>query len=212
MDFGREGGSMIRPPLLDGTNYPYWKSRMRAFVKSIIEKAWRSIVTGWKPPMDKNSEGKETTPKKEDKWTTEEERLGVANAKALNAIFIAGCSWNILKTAYEGTAAVKVSKLQILATKFEDLKMEEDETINDFNTKLCDITNKAFALDEKYSEAKLVQKTLRSLPKRFDIKVAAIEEAKDIDGMRLDELTGSLLTFEMKFKQKRKYKGITLKA
>ena len=80
----------------------------------------------------------------------------------------------------------------MLASKFEDLKMLEHETISDFNSKLCDIANEAFALGEKYSDTKLVRKTLRSLPERFAYKVAAIEKARDVQNMRLDELMGSL--------------------
>ncbi|MCI73770.1 gag-pol polyprotein, partial [Trifolium medium] len=38
---------------------------------------------------------------------------------------------------------------------------------------------------------------LRSLPKKFDMKVSAIEEAKDISDMKLDELVGSLQTYEV---------------
>ena len=47
------------------------------------------------------------------------------------------------------------------------------------------------------SEEKLVRKILRSLPKRFAMKVTAIEEAQDICNMKVDELIGSLQTFEM---------------
>ena len=39
MDLMEKGGSTSRPPLLDGTNYGYWKARMRSFIKSIDEKA-----------------------------------------------------------------------------------------------------------------------------------------------------------------------------
>jgi hypothetical protein len=42
-----------------------------------------------------------------------------------------------------------------------------------------------------------VRKILRSLPKRFAMKVTAIEESQDIFNMRVDELIGSLQTFEM---------------
>ena len=80
----------------------------------------------------------------------------------------------------------------MLASRFEDLKMMENETVSDFNSKLCDITNEAFALREKYSNTKLVRKTLRSLPKRFAYKVTAIEKARDLNTMTLDELIGSL--------------------
>ena len=39
-------GSVTRPPLLDGKNYSYWKSRMISFLKSLEHKAWKSVLTG----------------------------------------------------------------------------------------------------------------------------------------------------------------------
>ena len=116
------------------------------------------------------------------------------------------------ENAHEGTSAVKISKLQMLASKFEDLRMLDDESINDFNSKLCEIANEAFTLGEKYPEIKLVRKTLRSLPDRFAIKVAAIEEANDVNTMRLDELIRSLQTFELNLKQNKKKKSIAFRA
>ena len=75
----------------------------------------------------------------------------------------------------------------MLASRFEDLKILEDETISDFNSKLYDIANETFNLGEKYSETKLVRKFLRSLPEIFAYKVATIEEAKYVNTMKLDE-------------------------
>ena len=74
---------------------------------------------------------------------------------------------------------------------------------------MCDIANESFALGEKIPEAKLVSKTLRSLPQRFAYKVTAIEEAKNIETMRLDELMGSLRTFEMNLSQNKKENEIS---
>ena len=99
----------------------------------------------------------------------------------------------------------------MLASKFEDLRMLEDETISDFNSKLCNIANEAFTLSEKYSETKLVRETLRSLPERFAYKVAAIEEAKDVSTMKLDELMGSLQTFELNLSQNKKEKSVDVR-
>lgn len=95
-----------------------------------------------------------------------------------------------------------MSKLQLLTTKFQSLKMSEDETIVEFNVRLLDIANESFSLGEKISEEKLVRKVLRSLPRRFDMKVTVIEEAHDITTMKVDELFGSLRTFEMSFDDK----------
>ena len=110
--------------------------------------------------------------------------------------------------AHEGTPFVKISKLQMLATRFEELRMMENETISDFNSKLCDIANEAFAFEEKYSNIKLVRKTLRYLPEGFAYKVATIEEARDLNTMSLKELIGSLQTFELNLKMNKKEKSI----
>ncbi|KAH6797199.1 hypothetical protein C2S52_021753 [Perilla frutescens var. hirtella] len=69
--------------------------------------------------------------------------------------------------------------------------MDEGEKLADFNAKICDITNESFALGDVISEEKLVRKVLRSLPRRFTYKVTAIEEAKDVSKMKLQELMGS---------------------
>ena len=101
-------------------------------------------------------------------------------------------AWEILKTAHEGTSKVKSSRLQLLTTKFENLKMMEDENIQDYHLNILDIANFFDSLGEKISDEKLVRKILRSLPKRFDMKVTTIEEALDICSMKVDELIGSL--------------------
>jgi hypothetical protein len=81
-----------------------------------------------------------------------------------------------------------MSKLQLLTTKFENLKMDEYETILEFNARLRDIENTYFALGEKTSEEKPARKILRSLPKGFDMKVTTIEEAQDLSSIKVDEL------------------------
>jgi hypothetical protein len=43
----------------------------------------------------------------------------------------------------------------------------------------------------------MVRKMLRSLPKKFDMKVTCIEEFRELDTIKLDDLVGSLQTFEM---------------
>ena len=70
--------------------------------------------------------------------------------------------------------------------------MKEDENIQDYHLKILDIANSFDSLGEKMSDEKLVRKIFRSLPKRFDMKLTAIEEAHDISSLKVDELIGSL--------------------
>jgi len=61
------------------------------------------------------------------------------------------------------------------------------------------------------SEEKLVRKSIRSLRKTFDMKVATIEEAQGICNMKVDELMRSLQTFELDIsdRSEEKNKSIT---
>ena len=106
-------------------------------------------------------------------------------------------AWTILQTTYEGTKAVKDSKLQRLTTRFEEIKMEEDESFDEFYAKQKDIVNSAFYLGETIPEPMVVRKVLRFLPERFHTKITAIEESKDIDSIPLTELIGNLQTYEL---------------
>ena len=72
-------------------------------------------------------------------------------------------------------------KLQTLTSSFEEIRMEEDETFDEFYAKLKDIVNSTFNLREFIVESKIVRKILRSLPERFHAKITTIEEVKDID-------------------------------
>ena len=44
--------SLIIAPLFDGTNYAYWKLRMRVFLQSLNEKVWQTIEIGWTKPTE----------------------------------------------------------------------------------------------------------------------------------------------------------------
>ena len=78
------------------------------------------------------------------------------NSKALNVLFSAVTNeefkkissietakeaWTILQKTYEGTKAVKNSKLPWLTMSFEEIKMEEDESFDEFYAKMKDIVN-----------------------------------------------------------------------
>ena len=52
---------------------------------------------------------------------------------------------------------------------------------------------------------------MRSLPDKFSSNVIAIEKAKDLGSMKVEDLMGSLCAFEMALKQRKKEKPINLK-
>jgi len=194
-------------PAFDGTNYGYWKARMRFFLNSID--CWSIVETGWTKPEDA---ALELVPQK----TTR-----LSNDKALHALCqalspsefskISNCesakeAWQILETTYEGT------NLQMLISKFEEIKMLEDETFGEFYSKMSDLRNSMVSLGKPISDLKLIRKILRYFLERFKIKVTTIEESKDLEEMKIEELVGYLQTYELSLPSVKKLKTISLKA
>ena len=98
---------------------------------------------------------------------------------------------------------------------FEEIKMEEDESFDEFYTKFKDIVSSTFNLGETIPEPKIVRKVLKSLPERFHAKIIAIEESKDINKIPLTELVGNLQTYELgltRIGKSSKSKSMALKA
>lgn len=89
----------------------------------------------------------------------------------------------IFEILIEGDNLVKRFKLQKLAIEFENLRMNENEELADFNGKLLKIANTSYSPSKRISDEELVRKFLRSLPNRFLIKIGAIEEYCDISTM-----------------------------
>ena len=126
---------------------------MRAFLCSIDESVWDAVDIGWTRPEVA-------------KFTWDKAALVAcnANSKALNAIFcgvspdefhrishitVAKEAWKILEITYKGTKKVKDTKLQMLTTWFEELKMSEDESFDSFYSKLNELVVSKFNLGEE---------------------------------------------------------------
>uniref|UniRef100_A0A803P3I8 Gag-pol polyprotein n=1 Tax=Cannabis sativa TaxID=3483 RepID=A0A803P3I8_CANSA len=84
MEMFIEGGSTSRPPMLEGSNYPYWKIKMRAFLKVVDKRVWIAVVEGWSPPTFIDDDG--VKHKRSSEWTTEEIERANFNFKALHAL------------------------------------------------------------------------------------------------------------------------------
>ncbi|GKV41189.1 hypothetical protein SLEP1_g48755 [Rubroshorea leprosula] len=145
-----EGLSTTKPPLFDGTNYNYWKNRMKVFMLANVPKAW--VVTMKGPYVPMKIVGEREVPKEEIDWNDEDLEKIMINNKAINMLQcalnpmefhrVSGCDtakemWDMLKVTHEGTS------------------------------------------------------------QSWDAKKMAIEEFKDLNTLRLEDLIGKLMTYEI---------------
>ncbi|VFQ60914.1 unnamed protein product [Cuscuta campestris] len=224
-----EGQSTMRPPLFDGTNYTYWKERMRIFIQSNNFLLWRIIKNGEEVPMKKV--GETTVPKTEAEYDAQDIKKIENNAKAINILYcavnpddyrkISCCStakemWDKLEITYEGTNQVREAKIDFLTHEYELFRMKENEKIDEMFERFSKIVNDLHALKKTYTDKELVRKILRSLTPEWRSKADAIQESIGISSVTIDGLRGNLKTYESTILYpslgEQKKNGIALKA
>ena len=89
--------------------------------------------------------------------------------------------------------------------------MSDDESFDSFYGKLNEIVITKLNLGEKIEDAKVMRKILRSLLKSFQAKVTTIEESKDLVKIMIQELIGSLQTYELRLPSHKFSKSLALK-
>ena len=83
---------------------------------------------------------------------------------------------------------------------------------DEFYAKLNDIVNSTYNLGEIYNQPKIFKKILRYLIEDFRPKVTAITESKDVDSIPVDELVGSLESYELDLPKTNKSKSMAFKS
>jgi hypothetical protein len=176
---------------------------MKTYIQEQGFQVWQSIVDGYTTPV---------VPPTNDKAV----KLSENNSKAINSLLnglsdtvfnnVAHCKsakeiWDKLQTIYEEYSKVKATKLQTYRGQFKQLKMKEDEDIAAYFLRVNETVNAIIGLLEEIKEFVIVQKVLRSLPMKFNPKISALEERSDLNSIRMDELHGIFIAYEMRIEQ-----------
>lgn len=100
--------------------------------------------------------------------------------------------WEKLQGEYEGNNRVKAVKLLTLKREFGLMKMKDDEIVKDYSGRLMDVVNQVRLLGEAFTDQKVVEKIMVSVPQKFEAKISAIEESCDLQNLTIAEITSKL--------------------
>ncbi|KAJ0616108.1 putative transcription factor interactor and regulator CCHC(Zn) family [Helianthus annuus] len=79
--------------------------------------------------------------------------------------------------------------------------MKEIESVEDYYNRVVLITNQLKLNGETIDDRRIMEKILRSLTRRFECVVVAIEESKDMDTFSPENLIGTLQSHELRMGQ-----------
>jgi hypothetical protein len=107
-----------------------------------------------------------------------------------------------LLSNYEGNKKVREAKVNLLVQQYEMFKMKVGENIETMFSRFQTLVSGLQILKKSYSTVDHVNKILKSLPSRWRPKVTAMEEARDLNTLSIEDLISSLKYHELGLKSK----------
>jgi hypothetical protein len=202
--------SHVKIPIFDGTDYPFWKEKMKSHLRAIDEEMWNVVSNGL------NFEIAQVP-------NDQERRLIQLDAQAKDEIgghlsrtqFLCYCwcetakeLWDILEKINEGVSSQKEARIDTLRAKFNRFRRIGNESCQQTFDRLSDIANELQGLGVKdITDHEVVKKLLCSLDSSFDTLVLMICERPDFKVLDSTDIMERLNTHEEQEEEKRDLYG-----
>ncbi|KAA0038926.1 integrase [Cucumis melo var. makuwa] len=201
-------GNMLQPqlPRFSGKNFYQWSIQMKVLYGS--QELWDIVERGY-TEVENQSEltNQQLVELRENRKKDKKALFFIYQAvdefifERISTATSAKAAWDILRSTYQGEDKVKMIRLQALRSEFDCIKMKETETIEEFFNRILVIVNSLRSNGEEVGDQRVVEKILRSMPRKFEHIVVAIEESKDLSTLSINSLMGSLQSHELRLKQ-----------
>jgi transposase InsO family protein len=195
--------SGIAPTVFDGSNYQLWAVRMEAYLEALD--LWEAVEEDYEIPVLPNNPTMAQIKMQKEKKTKKAKAKACLFAAVSTTIFTRIMSlksakeiWDYLKKEYEGDERIKGMQVLNLIREFELQRMKDSETIQDYSDKLLNIANKVRLLGSEFSDSRIVEKILVTVPERYEATITTLENTKDFSKISLAELLNALKAQEQR--------------
>ncbi|KAL3812988.1 hypothetical protein ACJIZ3_014256 [Penstemon smallii] len=106
--------------------------------------------------------------------------------------------WDKVRDMSEGNDAIKEHQLSVALEKLDNFKMKSTETIDQMDTRFTRTLNEVLKLGKTFTDKEITVRVLKALPPKFNMKVTAMEESRDLGKISLTELFSVLKAYEYK--------------
>ncbi|KAL3819840.1 hypothetical protein ACJIZ3_005745 [Penstemon smallii] len=202
-------------PHIAGMSFEDWKIRMEIFLAAYNDNMYTCIIKGpFKFTKTIKVDDTEIVVEKDlNEMTAEEIKLFNLDkvgrfimTKALdNDRFdkVKHCKtakemWDKVRDMSEGNDAIKEHQLSVALEKLDNFKMKSAETIDQMDTRFTRTLNEVLKLGKTFTDKEITVRVLKALPPKFNMKVTAMEESRDLGKISLTELFSVLKAYEYK--------------
>src|SRR3954463_567954 len=201
-------------PTFDGTDYPYWKNKMRMHLEAIDNDLWYVVENG----VPTVSPSLNATNVKRFKQLDSQAKniicghLSKGQYGRVSALETAKLIWDRLSKVNEGVSTQRDSRVDVLRNLFNRFKTLDNENVQQTFDRLTDISNELQALGATdITDHEVVKKLLRYLNASFDILAMMIEERPCFKTLDPADIHERLNAHELKLSEKRDLYGTTPK-
>ncbi|KAG8501874.1 hypothetical protein CXB51_004547 [Gossypium anomalum] len=197
------GLSPAAPPVFNGEGFHIWVVKMRTYLQAFD--LWEVVNTDAEPAPLKANPTVAQMRQHADEKTKRHKAMSCIQNCVSDVIFtrIMACetpkqAWDKLKEEFQGTERTRQQQLLNLRRDFENLKMKEEETVKQYSDRIMAVVNSIRLLREQFSEARIVDKVLSTLPERYEAKISSLEDSRDLATISLTELINALYAQEQR--------------
>ena len=198
---GSNGNFPANLPVLDGKNYDHWCIKMKVIFgfQDVLDVIKNGVPVLDRGATDAQKAAHKETQKKDCKALFLIHQCVDANHfdKILNATS-GKEAWDLLGKCYGGAEKLKKVKLQTSRRQYELMQMEEQEMVGSYFARVQALTNQMKIYGEKVTDTMIVEKILRTLTQKFDHIVVAVEESRDLESLKVEDLQSTLEAHEQR--------------
>ena len=176
-------------PMLTRTNYTAWAMRMKFILRT--NGAWGAVDRGKKPTTEDVDEAQDQLALSIISQSIDDETLLRVAEKETAADV-----WAALRSMHVGVEHVREARIQSLKSDFDNLKMSEAESVDEFAEKFMMIVGRIRELGDAMDEKYVVKKLLRAVSTKFINIASSMVLFNDINKMTMEEAIGSLKAHE----------------
>ncbi|KAG8489064.1 hypothetical protein CXB51_017032 [Gossypium anomalum] len=191
------------PPVFAGENYHIWVVKMKTYLQA--QDLWSVVENDIEPPPLRANPTIAQIRQHAEESTKKHKALACLQNGVSDVIFtrIMACStpkeaWERLKEEFMGSDKTRQQQVINLRRDFKNLKMKESKSIKQYSDRIMATVNSIRLLGEDFSDSRVVEKVITTLPERFESKISSLEDSRDLTTISLSELVNSLYALEQR--------------